>query len=367
MKIRTIYYLFALVCSMSVFMSCTDDKSADANIIGFSFEGDVIKQIPVINQETGEITFIVLDGTDISALTPIVLVSKNATVNPATGVAQDFANPVKYTVTAEDGSIKVYTVSCLGSTISYDFEEWVDGIEDEDGELEAMYYEVANGWSSSNTGAAFLRLIGFTDKYVVNPSSDAKTGSKAAKIETIDSKGADMGFVKVPKVTSGSLFMGKFETNIDNTLLSTKFGNEFSRKPLSFKGFYKYTPGPVYYRCESPATCHVAIEDPKTVDECSINAVLYEVSTFDDPKFSEYLTGVDVNTSDKLVAVATLKDGKAKAEYTPFEIEFTYLKPFDATKKYRFAIICSSSKDGDKFNGAPGSVLIVDSFELTVE
>lgn len=366
MKFKKFAFLFALICSMSsVFMSCSDDKSGDANITGFSFKGDIIKQLPVINQESGEITFTAPEGTDLSELIPIFTVPKSAKVNPESGVKQDFTNPVKYTVTAEDGTIKIYTVSCLGSVISYDFEEWVEVVGGE--KPEDIFHEVANGWSSSNTGAAFLKLMEMSDKFVVTETDDAKNGVKAARIETIDSKGANLVFVKVPKVTAGSLFMGKFETDITNTLRSTKFGIEFSRKPLSIKGFYKYAPGVDYYRCESVETCNVAVVDPTTVDQCSINAVLYEVSTYDDPEFLEYLTGVDVNDSEKLVAVAMLKDGTAKAEYTQFDIEFKYLKPFDATKKYRFAIICSSSKDGDKFNGAPGSVLFVDNFELTVE
>lgn len=42
-------------------------------------------------------------------------------------------------------------------------------------------------------------------------------------------------------------------------------------------------------------------------------------------------------------------------------------KLYDANKKYRMTITCSSSKDGDKFWGAPGSTLIVDDFELVRE
>lgn len=37
---------------------------------------------------------------------------------------------------------------------------------------------------------------------------------------------------------------------------------------------------------------------------------------------------------------------------------------FDSNQKYRFAIVCSSSKDGDKFWGAPGSKLWVDDIEV---
>ena len=54
----------------------------------------------------------------------------------------------------------------------------------------------------------------------------------------------------------------------------------------------------------------------------------------------------------------------ADFRFKSFEVELQYLKEYDANKKYKFAIICSSSAEGDKFEGAPGSVLTVD--ELTV-
>ncbi len=50
-------------------------------------------------------------GTDVTALSPTIAVSDKATVFPASGVAQDFTNPVTYTVTAEDSTTKTYTVT----------------------------------------------------------------------------------------------------------------------------------------------------------------------------------------------------------------------------------------------------------------
>ena len=49
-------------------------------------------------------------GTDLSALTPIVLVSEKASVIPQSGEETDFSNEkeVIYTVTAEDGTKKIY-------------------------------------------------------------------------------------------------------------------------------------------------------------------------------------------------------------------------------------------------------------------
>ena len=49
--------------------------------------------------------------TDITALAPEITVSALAAVNPASGAAQDFTDPAVYTVTAEDGSTKTYTVT----------------------------------------------------------------------------------------------------------------------------------------------------------------------------------------------------------------------------------------------------------------
>jgi hypothetical protein len=59
--------------------------------------------------------------------------------------------------------------------------------------------------------------------------------------------------------------------------------------------------------------------------------------------------------------------GGIQADWKNFELPLEWKKEFDANKKYRMTIACSSSKDGDKFWGAPGSTLIVDEFELVVE
>lgn len=340
------------------------DQSSEAKITAFTFDTDLVVTQPVIDGTN--ISFVVADtitNEELAVLVPTITVSDKATITPANGVAQDFTKPVVYTVTSEDGiATTKYTVTAeLNGT--YDFETWVPGVDEMEPEM--TFYEVAGGWSSSNTGAQFLKALGMASSYVVTQVSDAHSGKSAASIQTIDSKGANFGFVRVPRVTTGSLFQGKFITDPLNTLNSTKFGVPYSKKPISFKGFYKYTPGKVFYRCESAATCDITTEDPNTVDKCAINAILYEVTDFDDE--SQCLTGLNVKSSDKIVAVAQLQDGSAKDNWTSFEIPFTFKKEYDPAKKYRFAIMCSSSSDGDNFNGAPGSTLIVDDFEIEVE
>jgi hypothetical protein len=55
------------------------------------------------------ITVTVPYGTDVTKLSPIILFSGKS-ISPASGVEQDFSGPVTYTVTADDGSEKNYTV-----------------------------------------------------------------------------------------------------------------------------------------------------------------------------------------------------------------------------------------------------------------
>ncbi len=170
------------------------------------------------------------------------------------------------------------------------------------------------------------------------------------------------------------MFLGKFITDTGNTLNSTKFGLPYSNKPVTLKGWYKYAPGEEYYVCEAPyaQNCHKSTLDETKTDQFAINAVLYTTEEYDLENWSDCLTGVpndndnNITESSRVVAIATLSGG-AQADWKEFELQFEYKKNFDPQQKYRLSISCSSSKDGDKFWGAPGSTLIVDDLELIVE
>ncbi|MCU0664934.1 MAG: DUF5018 domain-containing protein [Myxococcota bacterium] len=82
----------------------TEDISTEKDITRFTIKGidGVIG--------TNTIKLRVPDSTDLEALVPTI-VHTGAIVSPPSGVKNDFTNPVKYTVTAEDGSQKEYTVT----------------------------------------------------------------------------------------------------------------------------------------------------------------------------------------------------------------------------------------------------------------
>ena len=86
--------------------------SDDASIQEFTIGG----ACGMIAEDT--ITITVPAGTDVSALSPEITVHPGAVVSPASGETQDFSQPVMYTVTAENGNTKEYTVTVTVETPS---------------------------------------------------------------------------------------------------------------------------------------------------------------------------------------------------------------------------------------------------------
>jgi len=78
-----------------------DDFINDQNdIVAFSFEQDA--EPAEIDTDNHTVNAYVIYGSDISNLTPEIEVSHNATIDPPSGEAQDFSDPVTYTVTAQN-------------------------------------------------------------------------------------------------------------------------------------------------------------------------------------------------------------------------------------------------------------------------
>jgi len=82
-----------------------------------------------VTVEGTSFVFYVPRGTSLTALGPTFTVSPGATVSPPSGSAQDFTNPVEYTVTAEDGvTTRTYLVTVAPDPL-------VLGMERADGDL----------------------------------------------------------------------------------------------------------------------------------------------------------------------------------------------------------------------------------------
>ncbi len=341
----------------------TGNESSAAQITSFTFDTSVaanaaVLSQPVIDEANATITFKAEEDGDVSALVPTIEVSAGATVTPASGSAVSFASgSATFTVVAEDGTSKTYTVSCnMGSLIQYDFETWAtpEG---------AMYPEVVNpeGWATCNDAVALIKNLGslggitYTGEYPVRQTTDAHSGSTAAMLESVDTQGGNIFGQTIPKVTAGSMFLGTFNAfaAMTDPMATTEFGILYGKKPVKVSGYYKYTPGAEFYNAAGELQA-----DQK--DACAISAVLYEVESED-----ETLNGSTIYTSDKIVAMASFSSGETVAEYTPFELNLEYVKDYDASKTYKFAVIFSASADGAAYNAAVGSTLYID--DVTIE
>jgi PKD repeat protein len=87
---------------------------------------------------TNTVTLTVSSSVILTSLIPTITISDYATINPLSGVANDFSTPKTYTVTAEDGSTKNYTVTVK---IVYN----LPLVENFDGAA------IPNGWTEVNT------------------------------------------------------------------------------------------------------------------------------------------------------------------------------------------------------------------------
>lgn len=99
----------------------TGTESSEAKILTFTFDkskeaNSIVTLDPVINEDESTITFNVkADATDaqLAVLVPTITYSEKAHVDPAPGSTVDFKNPVIYTVVAQNGTERTYTVTAV--------------------------------------------------------------------------------------------------------------------------------------------------------------------------------------------------------------------------------------------------------------
>ena len=116
--------------------------------------------------------------------------------------------------------------------------------------------------------------------------------------------------------------------------------------PTYLAGYYKYKAGDQFTEGGKP------VEGKH--DICDIYAIMYETSVS-----VPTLDGTNAFTSPNLVSMARIKDAKETDEWTYFKLPFITLPG-----KYNISIVFTSSLEGDHFNGAIGSTLLIDEAEL---
>jgi len=139
--------------------------STQAEILGFTLPQQTGSA--VINSGAATVSIEVAYGTDVTALVPTISVSPLATINPASGVARDFTNPVTYTVTSESTSQKVWTVTVTSAappSIGWANLQWpANGTIDPNQDFFVYSQVYANGVTAgAGQGAGMQAWIGYS-------------------------------------------------------------------------------------------------------------------------------------------------------------------------------------------------------------
>ena len=116
-----------VLCLLFVFIACKnkvdnkqkekeEPKSSSANILSMSVEKDKVTRFFAINENDDATATLTLSSDhtlNLTEMKPIIEISKGAKINPPSEAPQDFSpgKTVQYTVTAENGTTKVYTAS----------------------------------------------------------------------------------------------------------------------------------------------------------------------------------------------------------------------------------------------------------------
>src|SRR4051794_9661823 len=117
--------MLLLLITGGIFTSCvknplSDYQSQERAIISFRLPEGQVGTSEIINGiDSATVTVWVEDDVDLSAVSPLVMVSKNAKVLPAPGVKVDFAannNRYAYRVTSESGEQKYWYVRIMKKT-----------------------------------------------------------------------------------------------------------------------------------------------------------------------------------------------------------------------------------------------------------
>lgn len=347
---RTKLLFLALFCV--VLSNCVSEdyfgNSDQKKILSFILINQVGNTI--IEESSGTISVTVAATANIKQLKPQeIVLSTFATISPSSEELLDFSNPVKYTVTAEDGSTKTYTVTVKqeGSEPQLEnssFDDWYM--------TPKNYYEPgkdANSiWSSGNAGATTLGNANVTP-FTINGTNIA------AKLVTQD-MGNLAGLVS-QRMAAGSMFTGKFELDVANPINSAKFGIPFAARPKNFSVEYAYSPGTPYLDRKGQTLT--------TKDACDIYVLLENRSGTEVKRIATGWFRSEEKVIDAFKTITIpLTYGELNNSFPAYQKPKNglYGSPDEAVT--HITVVFSSSFNGDQLEGGTNSTLLVNNFKL---
>lgn len=335
------------------FFSCLKEDRfpySDKNsILSFTITGQAGST--TINNDSLLITIPFPENSDLSNLTPAgVSINNLARISPDTTQAQDFTQPVIYSVTAENGDVANWMVQVIeqGSNpqlSNSNFDLWYSaGSYQQPGESAGSTI-----WDTANKP---LTIVGSPNTLPV-----LKSGTDYY---------ASMTTVAAPalvRIAAGTIYTGVFTNGIPSVTdprSNITFGAAYVGNPLSFSTDYQYIPGDSYEDGDgNPLTGN---------DSCDVY-VLLQLADENDPE------------NVQRVATAWFRSGDTVSDWTTITTDFvygelpagypSYMQPIApetwapaGSSVNQITVVYTSSALGDTFTGAIGSVLNADNFVL---
>lgn len=190
-------------------------------------------------------------------------------------------------------------------------------------------------WSSGNN--TFVKMTKKETSVVRNGNAVRMTSAEAMSI-----------------FAAGNLFTGSFGSIIMSPSMGAKlnFGTPYTCRPTTFSGYYNYSPETVSKYAKAPYTtdgqadfCHIYVMLTDWNSPFEVNTVDKKFISLDDPG---------------IIAYGEFASDRKTEGYEPFRIDIEYR---DSRTPKHIIVVATSSRYGDYFSGAVGSVLYVD--ELT--
>ena len=231
--------IISLLISIVFTTSCVK-KNDEKQIISFIFENPQAEGI--INQSARTIIVTVPEGTDVTALVPIIQISKSATISPASGVAQNFTSPITYTVKAEDGTMSKYTVTVKSASQLFP-----------DGGFE----NVGTTWIEKIRLGTTEKYWDFHQNYILSSlnllhdlSGELGEAPLTAFRETVKKRSGNYAIKTVSNImTVGgeTIFLPGVAATITIDIAAAEdfivtLGSDYSYRPSSLRGFMQYEP-----------------------------------------------------------------------------------------------------------------------------
>lgn len=389
--------LFALFLVCAALTSCIQDEPLNSEcdietcrvvmddpLAVFYSESDAVTSVLSVDTI---IAFSTRENANRDLLKSVALelqITPGATVVPASGSVQDFSGEgVRYTVTSQDGRWKrTYLVRFVPKESlnpKFDFEN-VELEPNKQKYYQWFAYDNSGArqdlWATGNSGFALSRSSAKPMEYPTIPWEDVvnvyddqgnPVSKKSVKLETCDTGG--FGAMVNMRLAAGNLFLGTFDTAnaLVDAMAATRFGVPVNRFPVRFRGYYKFKPG-ARFQDRAGKTVEGVVDAPDAY------AVLYRNTDKDGNPV--ILKGDDVLTHANIVAMARVENflhtGVEQGDpwkYFDLKLEYKEDKNYELLYNYGYnlTVVFSSSVKGAEFEGAVGSIFLVDEAEIVFE